>query len=327
MNLSITLEDALARATPRLRTKMEHTVSLLRKAEKLALKYSPDGFLLGMSGGKDSQALFHMAQLAGVKFDAYMSLTGIDPKETVVFVRRNYPEVRYIRPKMSFYKLLVKKQMLPTRKARYCCAVLKEPVGAGRVVLIGIRHQESPRRAKRKEVEISNRKFSGDIAQFEDYQSHQIEAKLKKQYKNLNQDQFSEHKTSEVRCINGKDSILISPIIEWLDTDVWELLNDVLSVPHCELYDRGSIRTGCLFCPMASPREKAIMRQRYPRVERAYKNAIKELITARPESYNELDPYVEDPDKKVDHIFDWWVGNDSLAKYISDHFVQQYFDF
>ena len=327
MTFAIALDEALARATPRLREKMEHTINLLRKAEKLALKYSPDGFLLGMSGGKDSQALFHMAQLAGVKFDPYMSLTGIEPKETVVFVRRNYPEVRYIRPKIPFYKLLVKKQMLPTRTARYCCAVLKEPVGAGRVVLIGIRHQESARRAKRKEVEISGKKFSGDIAQFFDYQSAQIEAKLRKKHKNLNHDQFSEPKASEVRCINGKDSILISPIIEWLDSDVWELLNDVLQVPHCELYDQGSIRTGCLFCPMASPREKAIMRQRYPRVERAYKNAIKELVIKRPQSYNELDPYVKDIDTKVDHIFDWWVGNDTLAKYISEHFVQQHFDF
>lgn len=175
MKLAIALDEALARATPRLREKMEHTINLLRKAERLALKYSPDGFLLGMSG--------------------------------------------------------------------------------------------------------------------------------------------------------GKDSILISPIIEWLDSDVWELLNDVLQVPHCELYDQGSIRTGCLFCPMASPREKAIMRQRYPRVERAYKNAIKELVIKRPQSYNELDPYVKDIDTKVDHIFDWWVGNDTLAKYISEHFVQQHFDF
>jgi hypothetical protein len=44
MQINITLEDALKKASPQLREKMQYSVDLLRKAEPLALRYSPDGF-------------------------------------------------------------------------------------------------------------------------------------------------------------------------------------------------------------------------------------------------------------------------------------------
>lgn len=48
--------------------KLQHSIELLRKAEKLALKYDAnDGFFLAFSGGKDSQALYHVAKLGGGK--------------------------------------------------------------------------------------------------------------------------------------------------------------------------------------------------------------------------------------------------------------------
>ena len=39
----------------------------------------PEGYFLAFSGGKDSQAVYHLAKLAGVKFDAHYSLTTVDP--------------------------------------------------------------------------------------------------------------------------------------------------------------------------------------------------------------------------------------------------------
>lgn len=45
-----------------LRKKLEHSIELLRKAEKLALAYDEeDGYFLAFSGGKDSQCLYHEA--------------------------------------------------------------------------------------------------------------------------------------------------------------------------------------------------------------------------------------------------------------------------
>lgn len=160
MQIDITLEQALQRATAPLRRKMQHSVELLRKAERLAMHYDPqDGYFLAFSGGKDSQALYHMAQLVGVRFQAHMNLTSVDPPEVIRFVRQQYPDVQMTKPKDSIYNIAVQYGILPTQRARWCCMEFKETAGAGRVTLIGIRKAESTRRAKRKEVEISDHKF------------------------------------------------------------------------------------------------------------------------------------------------------------------------
>lgn len=68
MNANITLEKALERASAGLRKKMLYSIELLRKAEKIAMSYDKDdGFFLAFSGGKDSQALYHIAKLGGGK--------------------------------------------------------------------------------------------------------------------------------------------------------------------------------------------------------------------------------------------------------------------
>lgn len=66
MQTNVTLEEALQRASRPLQKKIMHSVELLRKAEKIALSYDKtDGFYLAFSGGKDSQALLHIAQIGG----------------------------------------------------------------------------------------------------------------------------------------------------------------------------------------------------------------------------------------------------------------------
>lgn len=67
MNSIPSLEVALSRASEGLRAKMLHSVELIRRAQRLADMYDPvDGFFLAFSGGKDSQALYHITQLGGV---------------------------------------------------------------------------------------------------------------------------------------------------------------------------------------------------------------------------------------------------------------------
>ena len=130
-----------------LRKKIDYSIDLLRKAEKMALRLDPEnGFWLAFSGGKDSQALYHVAQMAGVKFRAHMNLTSLDPPEVIRFVKEHYPDVKLIKPKMSIYEIAKRKHILPTRRFRWCCAEYKELSGVGKVTLIGIRKQESYRR-------------------------------------------------------------------------------------------------------------------------------------------------------------------------------------
>lgn len=259
MELNITLAEALERASEELRKKMLHSVELLQKAEKIALNYDAEnGYYLAFSGGKDSQALFHMAQLAGVKFRGHMNLTSVDPPEVIRFVKKNYPEVELIKPSKSIFQIAVEKQFLPSKRVRWCCTEYKETAGAGKVTLIGIRKAESSRRAKRNEVEINNRKFSGNLDGLDEYRQEQKAKRARRKSKEQGVNITNADEEQTLGCIHGKESLLISPIIYWTEKDVWEFLNNVVKVPHCSLYDEGWHRIGCIGCQMSSAKQKRI---------------------------------------------------------------------
>lgn len=278
MNIDITLTEALERASEGLRKKMLHSVELLQKAEKIALNYDAEqGYYLAFSGGKDSQALFHMTQLAGVKFRGHMNLTSVDPPEVIRFVKKNYPEVELIKPGKSIFQIAVEKQILPTMRVRWCCAEYKETAGAGKVTLIGIRKAESSRRAKRNEVEINNRKFSGDLDGLDEYRQEQKAKRARRKSKEQGVNITNADEEQTLGCIHGKESLLVSPIIYWTEKDVWEFLNDVVKVPHCSLYDEGWSRIGCIGCPMSSHKQKMLENARYPHVKRGWIKAIKAI--------------------------------------------------
>ena len=278
MKTNVTLEQALAKASKRLQDKMMYSIDLLKKAERLALAYGGgNGYYLAFSGGKDSQALYHIAELAGVKFDAHMNFTSVDPPEVIRFVKKSYPEVDFIKPKKSIYQLAVEKQILPTMRVRWCCAEYKENSGAGRVTLIGIRHQESSRRAKRNEVEISNRKYSGTLEGLDEYRQELKAKRARRKSKKNGVNITNADQEQTLGCISGKESLLISPIIHWTEQDVWEFLNKVMEVPHCSLYDDGWHRIGCIGCPMSSVNQKKIENIRYPHVKRNWIKAIKAI--------------------------------------------------
>lgn len=274
-----TYGEAAAAASPSLRAKIEHSVELLRKAEKLALIYDPaDGFHLAFSAGKDSQALYHIAEIAGVRFKGHMSLTSVDPPEVIRFAKQYYPEVELKRPHDSIFNVAVEKGILPTMKVRWCCNVYKENEGAGKVTLIGIRHSESTRRANRKEVEISDHKYSGTLEGLDEYRKARKGPGRPR--KDAKPEAFSINtadKESQAGCIRGKESLLISPIIDWEEKDVWEFLG-LMDVPHCPLYDEGWKRLGCIGCPMSSAKHKARENERWPHVRR---NWIKAIIRIR----------------------------------------------
>lgn len=276
--LEFKLEDVLSKFSVNLQNKIQHSVELLQKSERLAFAYdSDDGFYLAFSGGKDSQCLYHVAKLAGVKFKAHMSLTSVDPPEVIRFVKQQYPDVQFIKPKKSIYQYAVEKQILPTQRVRWCCNEYKEHAGAGKVTLIGIRHAESARRANRNEVEISGRKYSGDLEGLEDYRKARNAQKRGRKPKN-NREVTIVNADGErtLGCIRGQETLLISPIIDWTEDDVWTFLN-TLQIEHCELYDHGWKRIGCIGCPMSSAKQKIIENKRWPHVKRNWIKAIKAI--------------------------------------------------
>lgn len=106
---------------------------------------------ISYSGGKDSDVILELARMAGIPHEAIYKQTTIDPPGTTAHAKAQGATI--IRPKMSFLQIIERKGM-PTRRARFCCEVLKEYKVYDRAVQ-GVRRSESTARAKRyKEPEI-----------------------------------------------------------------------------------------------------------------------------------------------------------------------------
>lgn len=125
--------------------KVDHAIKLLRAIPQ-------DGPIeVSYSGGKDSDVILRLTQMSGVPYEAIYKNTTIDPPGTIAHCKEN--GVTILPPRMTFFQL-VEKKGIPTRRARFCCEVLKEYKVYDRAIQ-GIRREESVRRRERyKEPEI-----------------------------------------------------------------------------------------------------------------------------------------------------------------------------
>jgi len=241
-----------------IRDKVAIAIQRLRGYADLALQNNSEGYYLAFSGGKDSQVIYHLAAEAGVPFRAYFSPTTVDPPQLKRFIREHYPDVVWNKLTTSMWALIIKKGIPPTRRIRYCCQELKERGGEGRFVVTGVRWAESTMRAaNRGKLEIQGRKKGEGFI--------------------LNSDNEDDRKLFEVCQLQGKR--ILNPIVDWEDDDIWEYLN-TRKIPHCELYDIGFKRIGCIGCPMSTGALEE-MRQHFPQYLQAYKNTYEKMIQAR----------------------------------------------
>ena len=284
--------------TARLDRLTAEALAFIRRAEPLALKMDARGIHVAFSGGKDSQVLLALVEMAGVKHHAEMQLTSVDPPQVMRFVRENYPQVHLNRPRTTMYKLITRKHILPTRKIRFCCSEFKEFAGRGSVTATGIRRTESARRAKRKNVEMGGREYgiqygiqAGELVELDENTF------------------FSAERKETVHCVGNKDKVIINPILDWTEADVWGFL-DYHKMPHCSLYDMGYKRIGCIFCPMQSEASKNKDLLNFPRfIDKVYLRAIR---TLRAQGYftDFCDEY---------EVIDWWHSNMNKEDYLKEN--------
>lgn len=121
-----------------------------QRAIQYLKSFEPEGekYRLCYSGGKDSDCIRILAQLAGVKHECKHNLTTVDAPETVYYVWKTIGKENVEYPEMTMWQLITKYKMPPTRLARYCCKELKEKNGSGRMKITGVRWAESRNRAE-----------------------------------------------------------------------------------------------------------------------------------------------------------------------------------
>lgn len=120
--------------------------------ERLRAFVPEDGVYYGCySGGKDSDCIRILLQLADVPHELHHNLTTVDAPETVRYIK-SVPGVIIDKatyqdgtPK-TMWNLIPRKKIPPTRLMRYCCQELKEQGGKGRLKITGVRWAESVKR-------------------------------------------------------------------------------------------------------------------------------------------------------------------------------------
>ena len=278
------------------------THEMEKRAIEVLKAFEPeDGYHLCYSGGKDSDCIRILADLAGVKHEIHHNLTTADAPETVYYVK-SIPNVIIDKPEISMWRLIEKKMVPPTRIMRYCCAELKERGGAGKVKVVGVRKKESARRAKQGGLI----KIIGKPATVEK-KAVELGAEVGKTNGGgliLNMDNDPSRRLVE-HCYRTT-STMLNPIIEWADTDVW----DFLKAHGCKsnpLYECGLKRVGCIGCPMAGKNRYAEF-ERWPKYRALYVMAFDRMLEARRRAGKK-----ERPDTQWlngESVMRWWLGED-----------------
>lgn len=278
-----------------LKQKEQNAIQALRSFE-------PDdgeGYYLCYSGGKDSDCIRILAALAGVKHDIVHNHTTVDAPETVYYVR-SIPNVIIEKPEKSMWKLIAEKRMPPTRIVRYCCEELKERGGLGRLKITGVRKAESKAREDRSDlVNIIGKPKTTQKKAKEmgvDYRVNNQKGLI------MNTDNDPARRLVE-HCYRTS-AVMVNPIIDWTDKDVWEFLRHY-GCKSNPLYQCGKSRIGCIGCPMSGFKGMKRDFAAFPKYRLNYVRAFDRMIKKR----------IEDglPTKEWrtgEDVMRWWVGDD-----------------
>lgn len=278
--------------------KVDIAVKRLREAAEMSQALYDKPLLVTYSGGKDSDTVLRLAQIAKIPFEVQHSHTTADAPETVYHVRDKFRELElagikceidyHTQPdgtRTTMWNLIPRKLIPPTRLVRYCCAELKEGGGKDRMITTGVRWDESTARKSRGALEIISKRREKSIF--------------------LNNDNDEDRRLFETCTMKGKR--VSNPIIDWETNDVMDFLTGE-KVKLCSLYSEGWKRVGCIGCPMAGKHRYAEF-ARYPTYKKAYIRAFDKMMEMR--RLRGMPRGVEMDETGVD-VFHWWMEDGIL---------------
>lgn len=284
-----------------------------KKAIERLKMFEPESepYYLCYSGGKDSDAIRILASLAGVKHEIYHNFTSVDAPETMKYIKSiqgviidyaKYIDKNGTEKTETMFSLIQKKSSPPTRLARYCCEVLKEHGGKGKMKITGVRWAESRNRKENAGLIriIGKEKTMHKKAENEgiDYRSSRQGGLI------LNMD--NDESRRFVESCYRTTSTMLNPIIDWEDSDVYEFLR-YYGCKMNPLYQCGKTRIGCIGCPMQGGDGMKRDFAKYPGYKKRYIDAF-DKMQKRLLSEGKR-PFRDASCTGVD-IYKWWVGDD-----------------
>lgn len=276
--------------------KEQKAIARLKEAALMSEAYYQKPLVVTTSGGKDSDVCIALALAAGIDFEVQHNHTTADAPETVYHVRDTFRRLEdkgikctvnwptYKGQPVTMWTLIPQKLMPPTRLVRYCCSILKEGGGAGRMITTGVRWAESTARKKNRGI---YEKLSGDI-------SKRVI---------INNDNDDKRRLFESCRLQAKR--VCNPIIDWSDQDVWDCI-EAERIETNPLYKCGFDRVGCVGCPMAGKKGREFEFARCPTYQRAYIRAFDRMLDERRKRGLPCD-WQDGKD-----VFHWWMEDGVL---------------
>lgn len=271
--------------------KEQKAIARLKEAALMSETYYQKPLIVTTSGGKDSDVCVRLALAAGIDFEVQHNHTTADAPETVYHVRDTFRRLEdkgitctvnmptYKGQPVTMWTLIPQKLMPPTRVMRYCCSVLKEGGGAGRMITTGVRWAESAARKKNRGIYEAGKTLI------------------------LNSDNDDARRLFENCRLQAKR--VCNPIIDWSDQDVWDYI-EAERIETNPLYQCGFSRVGCIGCPMAGKKGREFEFSRYNTYQRAYIRAFDRMIEERKRRGLPCDW------QTGIYVFHWWMEDGVL---------------
>ena len=289
--------------------KVEVAYERYRWAAKEAERLFDMPIVVRYSGGKDSDVILQLAKESGVPFRVTHNLTTADPPDNVYYIRRVFAalreegiDCRINVPRRSLWRIMRETLVIPSRIMRVCCSELKERrMPDAPYIVTGVRWAESAgRRAKSgiamvytaRERGVEEKAAAAGLLTTDDASSRRL---------------FEQCQLRGVRVLN--------PIIDWSDEDVWSYLHS-RGIEGNPLYKEGWTRIGCVGCPLAGRRARGLAFARYPKLYKAWRDAIAYVIERRKEMGNPM-ILMGRPVESVEDVLGAWDGVELIGGWMN----------
>lgn len=290
----------------------ERAIERIKMAAEMSQRYYEKPLIITTSGGKDSDVCLELAKRSRVVFEVQHHHTTADAPQTVYHVREQFKRLEgqgipctinypiYKNQRVTMWSLIPQKSMPMTRIVRYCCHILKERAGKHRIIVTGVRRDESVQRASRAALESLGRSrwekiiFDDGLEEFED------QTTLEGIY--LNNDNSEKRNVMEYCQTKGK--LVCNPIIDWTTRDVWDFIHSA-KLQVNPLYGCGFQRVGCIGCVMAGKARYWEFEQ-FPAYERMYRRAFAKMLEVCRERG------ISTSWKTAEDVFRWWMDDKNL---------------